>query len=158
MHLAPANRAMAPSARRSPSSNFQGVRFGRSCRGHATPTHAAAVRRSRLGCDSFCTQLGVLSSCFFSSHADPEGTRVPWGCKPHASTPSPQRTPRERLPAPGDGITSPPVHRTCCLHKTKHLLSRDKGAARGKLKGAKVPQKRWFALAASVPWDVQGCC
>lgn len=158
MHLAPANPATAPSAGCLPSSNFQGVHFGRSCRGHATPTHAAAVQGSRLGYDPSCTQLGVLLSCFFFSHTDPKGIHAPWGSKPYASTPSPHRTPREQPPVPRDGIMSPPVHRTCCSHGTKHLLSQDKGVARGKLRDAKVPEKRWFALDASVPWDMQGCC
>lgn len=111
-----------------------------------------------LGCDSFRTRLRVC--CLVSSPPmqTPKAPGLLGAANPTPPHPTRIVPPGERLLAPRDGITSPPARRTCSLHVTKHLLSRDKGVARGKLRDAKVPQKSWFALTASVPWDVQGCC
>lgn len=59
------------------------------------------------------TAPGLLSR-FFSSHADPEGTRAPWGCKPHASAPNPHRTPW--------GTTAGPQGRDNKSPRASHVL------------------------------------
>lgn len=131
------NRAAAPSARCLPSSKSQG---SFSC------CHSRV--RARTGFPWHTSQCFAVLFLLL-----PYRPRRPPGSLglqiPHIH-PQPSLYPRE-------WDNKSPGHLMCCLHRTKHLLSRDKGVARGKLGDAKVSPKCRFAHASSEPWDARGC-